>query len=367
VKHRTIRVDLGDRSYPVYLGDRVIASLGPLCRRHRGPDRIVVLADSNRARVALRKALASLTSAGFDPLPIIMPPGEQQKTPDRVSRIHAKMLAAGIPRQGAMLALGGGMVGDVAGFTAATYRRGLMLVQCPTTLLSQVDSSIGGKNGVNHPAAKNAVGTFLQPRFVLSDVRLLRTLPRRDLIAGVGEVLKYAFVGAPDLLDTIAGNIRAILRTDPETLLGIAARCLRVKARLVSFDEKELLQTRGRILLNAGHAVGHALESLSGYRIRHGEGVFLGLLVEGHLAWQRGWLPARTLRRLAGIYHDLGARFTLDEITDRALVRSLASGKSTRFVLPCGRGTVKVVHDVTEKELTEAIGAVRSFHFIDSR
>jgi 3-dehydroquinate synthetase len=175
----TIPVPLGERSYPIYLGAGNIGSLGAQCKQHGIPRRVVLLADRNSARAAMKRTLTSLAQEGFDVTPIVMPPGERQKSFARAEAIHFAMLKAHIPRTAAMIALGGGVVGDVAGFVASTYRRGLVFVQCPTTLLSQVDSSVGGKNGVNHSLSKNAIGTFHQPVFVFSDVELLSTLPRR--------------------------------------------------------------------------------------------------------------------------------------------------------------------------------------------
>jgi 3-dehydroquinate synthase len=290
-----------------------------------------------------------------------MPDGEREKSPARANRIHAKMLAAGIPRQAALIALGGGVVGDIGGFVASTYRRGIMFVQCPTTLLSQVDSSVGGKNGVNHPASKNTVGTFWQPTFVLSDVGILSTLPRREVVSGLGEILKYAFVGDPDILQAVEHNLRRILQKEPDSIMELAERCLRIKTALVSGDERELLSDKGRAFLNVGHAVGHALEALSSYRLRHGEAVFLGLMVEGCISVRRSWMPTSALRQLEGIYNGVRARFSLRGIGDRSIIRFLLSKGKSRFVLPRVPGMPVVVQDVSEKELLDAVASARSF------
>jgi len=356
---REFKVSLGSRSYPIHIGSGLFDCLGVLCRDHHLPDRLVVLADSNSARVGMKKVLASLRSEGFRPLSIIMPHGERQKSFARAAMIHAAMLNEEIPRNAALIALGGGVVGDVGGFVASTYRRGLKFIQCPTTLLSQVDSSVGGKNGLNHPLSKNAIGTFHQPVFVLSDLDALKSLPRREIVSGLGEILKYPFVGDPELFNILESRLESILHADPNSVLEIASRCLRIKARFVSRDERELLKTNGRVLLNGGHAVGHALETLSSYRLRHGEAVLLGLIAEGGIAADRGWLHRSTFERLVGMYHMMKCRLNIREITDRSIVQYVLSKHRQRFVLPF-HGKLRVVGDVSERELLQGLRIVRA-------
>jgi 3-dehydroquinate synthetase len=351
---------LGERSYDIHLGAGVVTSLGALCLRHRLPKRLVILADTNSARVALPPALASLRRAGFDILPITMPAGERQKSLSRAGKIHAEMLRARVPRSAAMIALGGGVVGDVAGFVASTYRRGLPLVQCPTTLLSQVDSSVGGKNGVNHPAAKNAVGTFHQPVFVLADTDLLVTLPRRDIVSGIGEIIKYPLVDDPGLLEFIEEHLEDLASVDGAAVGTIAARCLAIKTRLVSQDERETKPDGGRALLNVGHTVGHALESLSRYSLRHGEAVFLGVIVEGSIAVRRGWMQEADLNRFVNAYRRLRCRFHSRAVGGTILVKYLFKGSAPRFVLPRFPHQAGVVTDVTPAEVKSAMRVLRS-------
>jgi len=360
MKVRKFFVELGGRSYPIYLGRGLLASLGSYCRKHEVPERVVILADRNSARVALRHAISALRKEGFSPLPIVMPAGERQKSLKRAEAVHSFMLRAQVPRRAALLALGGGVVGDVAGFVASTYRRGVMLLQCPTTLLSVVDSSVGGKNGVNLPIAKNAIGTFYQPSFVLSDVDLLPTLPRREIITGLGEVLKYPFVGDPDLLGYIEQFLEPILRVDPRCVMQVASRCLRIKTWYVSRDEKELLQRKGRVSLNFGHTIGHALETLSKYRLRHGEAVLLGIIGEGMISAKRGLLAASAVERLVRLYQRMGCRYNIQRISDRSIARFIFRDGKSKFVLPVTLGRVSVVNDVTERELLEGIGFLRA-------
>ncbi len=356
----SIQVELGSASYPIVLGSGELDSLGERCRSHDIPDPVVVLADRNSARAALKRATASLAAAGYHVTPLVMPPGEQQKNPARVRAIHTALLREELPRRSAMIALGGGVVGDVAGYAASTYRRGISFVQVPTTLLSQVDSSVGGKNGVNFPQGKNAVGTFHQPRFVLSDVDLLRTLPRRDVIAGLGEILKYPLVGDPDLLTYIDTHLDALLAVERDVVLEVAKRCLRIKAALVSEDERELLSDRGRVFLNVGHAVGHALETLSHYRLRHGEAVLLGILAEGFIAVRKTGFPENELEKFVSMYRRIGRRYDIRAISTSSIQRFALGKRGGRFVLPRKPGDVVVLKNVTPEELSEGIRFLRS-------
>lgn len=351
----TIRVDIPRHGYPIYLGEQMLEGLGEKCREHHVPDRVVLLADRNSARAALKGAIGSLRSSGYKVSPVIIPAGEQQKSINRAAAVHGAMLKAKIPRSAALIALGGGVVGDVGGFVASTYRRGLVFIQCPTTLLSQVDSSVGGKNGVNLPLSKNAIGTFHQPLFVYSDVELIRTLPKREIIAGLGEILKYPLVADPGLLAYIEDHLDELLAAEKSSILEVATRCLSIKAKLVSEDEKELLPDRGRVLLNVGHSVGHALETLSHYKLRHGEAVLLGILAEGYVATQIMGFPRSALDRFVVLYKRMNRRYNIRDISKSAILRKLPCSGSTRYVLPRSPGDVAVVHSVPEQLLLDSL------------
>ncbi|MBI4536114.1 MAG: 3-dehydroquinate synthase [Ignavibacteriae bacterium] len=356
----TMHVELGARGYPIYLGTGSLRFLGEYCAKHNLPQRLVVLADRNSARVALKPALASLKDSGFDVSSVVMPPGERQKSVARAKAVTTEMLKMEIPRKAGLVALGGGVVGDVGGFVASTYRRGIAFVQCPTTLLSQVDSSVGGKNGVNHPLSKNAIGTYHQPVFVFSDCDLLSTLSRREVIAGLGEVLKYPIVSDPSLLTYLENNLDAILRLDREPVLEVASRCLRIKSALVSQDEKELLTDSGRVLLNVGHAIGHALEVLSRFRLRHGEAVLLGILAEGYIAVLREGFPRSELDRLVRLFQRLKSRYRIGSMSNPSIVRTVLAGGGARFVLPRALGQPVIVRDVTNQQLSEGLRFLRT-------
>lgn len=358
--HHTLWVELGEQRYPIYLGAGLLDTLGATCRRHAIAERIVVLADRNSAAVAMKRAVVALRAEGFTVSTLVMPPGERQKNPVRARALHTALLRQALPRASALIALGGGVVGDVGGYVASTYRRGIAFVQVPTTLLSQVDSSVGGKNGVNHPLGKNAIGTYHQPRFVLSDVDLLATLPRREVIAGLGEILKYPLVGDPGLFDFIEQHLDDLLAVRPDAVLEVATRCLRIKTALVSQDERELLPTRGRVVLNVGHAVGHALETLSQYRLRHGEAILLGILAEGRIAVERTGFAENDLARFAAVYRRLGRRYSLEGISDGAIERFTLGKGHARFVLPGKMGEAQVLSNITPAELQAGLRYLRN-------
>lgn len=355
----TIPVELAERSYPIYLGAGNLDDLGGYCARHGIPHRVVVLADRNSAQAALKRACSSLTKAGFEVSSIVIPPGERQKSLRRAAAVHEAMLKMQIPRNASLLSLGGGVVGDVGGFVASTYRRGLTFVQCPTTLLSQVDSSVGGKNGVNHPLSKNAIGTFHQPAFVFSDVEVLASLPRREIISGLGEIIKYPIVADPTLLSFIESHLDGLLKLERDPLVEVVKRSLQIKSNFVSRDEKELSSDNGRVFLNLGHAVGHPLETLSHYALRHGEAVLLGILVEGFIAVQKEGFPRADLDRFVEIYHRLDRRPTLGLLKNGEIVRTTMGKSGARFVLPRRLGDVAVVKDVTASQLLEGLSFLR--------
>jgi 3-dehydroquinate synthetase len=356
----TISVPIATGSYPIYLGTGLLEGLGAQCRSLGVPRSIVLLADRNSARAALRRAVRSLEAEGFAVSTIVIPPGERQKNLARAGAILSSMLKMGVPRASAMIALGGGVVGDLAGFVASVYRRGMEFIQCPTTLLAVADSSVGGKNGVNHPVRKNAIGTFKQPLFVMSDVSVLSTLPRREMISGFGEILKYPVVGEPGLLSYIEEHLDAVIQRSADHLIEICSRCLRIKSSLVAEDERELLTDRGRVFLNVGHAVGHVLEKESRYRLRHGEAVLLGILAEGRIAVLKEGFPPHELDRFVTIYRRLGCSYDLRAIRNAELQKTLLRADAPRFVLPRKLGSVVVVGDVTSGQLIEGMRFIRA-------
>jgi 3-dehydroquinate synthase len=300
VDDETVRVELGARSYDVVVGADVLDGLGA---------RLVALGFAGRCGLvtsdrvgALYRARVerSLALAGLTPIVVEIPDGEQHKTLATLARIFDVLLGAGVDRRTAIVALGGGVIGDVTGFAAASLLRGLPVVQVPTTLLAQVDAAIGGKTAVDHPVGKNLIGAFHQPRLVLADVGVLATLPRRELLAGLAEVVKYGVIGDAALFSRIEADPTSLVTVDPTALVPVVAACARQKAAVVAADERE---ERGeRAVLNFGHTVGHALETVTGYgRFLHGEAVAIGMVAAARVSHALGVCAATTVDRIAAV------------------------------------------------------------------
>jgi 3-dehydroquinate synthase len=265
----------------------------------------------------LQATLHSLCKAGYDPTPIILPPGERTKTLGTVSKILDTLARHKFERQSLLLALGGGVIGDVTGFAAAIYQRGIPFVQVPTTLVAQVDSSVGGKTGVDHRLGKNLIGAFYQPRVVLIDPLTLRTLPRREWIAGLAEVIKYGVIADKDFFAFLEEEIPALLKLEEEPTIYAIKRSCEIKAQVVAADE---LESDRRRILNYGHTIGHALESLAGYRgLIHGEAVGIGLVQEADLACHMGLCEREVVERIGRLVQ----RAQLPEQVKKVSFRSL--------------------------------------------
>jgi 3-dehydroquinate synthase len=292
--------------------------------------------------------------------PILLPDGERSKHLQTVSRVYDALLRAGADRATTLVAVGGGVLGDTAGFAAATFLRGIPLVHVPTTLLAQVDSAIGGKVGVNHLLGKNLIGAFYPPRAVLVDPELLGTLPRREFRAGLYEVIKYAVIASADLFGQIDAQLSAIFARDPGALVPVIAACCGIKARVVTADEREGGERR---ILNFGHTVGHALEAVTRYRrFRHGEAVAYGMLAATRLAVARGAMPRADADAVGELITQLGPLPPVADLSPDQAVDAMRRDKKVlagklHFVLPRRIGAVTIVDDVTEEELLEALRA----------
>jgi 3-dehydroquinate synthase len=299
------------------------------------------------------------------PEPVLMPDGERFKHLGTVTRLYEGLVRAAAERSSVVLAVGGGVVGDTAGFAAATFLRGLPLVQVPTTLLAQVDSAIGGKVGVNLPAGKNLVGAFHPPVAVVVDPSVLETLPRREFRAGLYEVVKYAMIASPSLFATLSTNLAAVFAKQPDVLVPVIAECCAIKGRIVSEDEHE----RGlRRTLNYGHTAGHALEAVTRYRrFRHGEAVGYGMLVAGHIGRARGVFADEAFAALSALIASLGP---LPPVADLSMAEALGAMRRDKkvidgrvhFVLPSRIGETVIVNDVSEAELSAALEALGMRH-----
>jgi 3-dehydroquinate synthase len=349
VIQRQIDVSLGDRSYPIYFGSGLTASFAPTCQQHGIPRRVVIVTDTNVAHHYLGPLENNLKHFDFVVSSIVIPPGENQKSLQRSDALFTALLKQGVGRKSAIIALGGGVIGDLAGFVAATYQRGVVLVQVPTTLLSQVDSSVGGKVAVNHSLGKNMIGAFYQPRFVWIDAETLRTLPPREIVCGLGEVIKYGVVFDAEFFAYLETNLDQIINLDPASVLHVQARCCELKAHVVAEDERE----QGlRAVLNYGHTVGHALEAAGRYRaLKHGEAVLLGMIAESFISREMGLLPQDTHDRIVQMIRRLPVKFDKSSFSPARVLKAIALDKKSvdgkpRFVLPNRLGEVQVVDEV---------------------
>jgi len=345
------RIDLhaGTRTSIIWIGEGLAERLPELLDDARVPRRRLIVSNPTVWKLhgaALRRA--------SDSEPILIPDGERYKTLQTTARIYEGLIRAEADRGSALLAVGGGVVGDVAGFAAATYLRGITLVHVPTTLLAQVDSSIGGKVGVNHPLGKNLIGAFHQPALVAIDPLLLKTLPRREFRSGLYEVVKYGMIANRELFDRVARESRAIFDRRPDVLLPAIVDSCRIKAEVVSEDERESGRRR---ILNFGHTIGHALESATKYRrFRHGEAIAYGMLAAAELAAARGALARRERDALGDLITQLGPLPAISDLSAAQLLEAVRHDKKVvdgrlHFVICIEIGAATILDDVTEAEL----------------
>ncbi len=297
----TLQVHLGDRSYPIFIGAQLLAS-GGLIRDRVDSRQIMIVSNETVAPLYLESVEGMFADRIMDKL--ILPDGEQYKTLESFERIISALLTKGFDRSCTLIALGGGVVGDMTGFAAACYQRGVDFIQIPTTLLAQVDSSVGGKTAVNHTIGKNMIGSFHQPRCVIADIATLSTLPRRELRAGVAEVIKYGLISDPELFVWLESNVERLLDLDADCLTYAIRRSCENKAAIVAQDE---LESGIRALLNLGHTFGHAIENVLGYgNWLHGEAVACGLCMAAALSMEMGMLDAADYDRVVAVVQRAG-------------------------------------------------------------
>ena len=290
---KTLPLDLGERSYPIYIGSGLLGQ-ADLLKRHIAGSRVAIVTNETVAPLYLAKVREHL--GALQPVEVILPDGEQYKTLEILNRIFDALLAARCDRRTTLIALGGGVIGDMAGFAAASYQRGVPFIQVPTTLLSQVDSSVGGKTGVNHPLGKNMIGAFYQPRAVIIDTDTLNTLPDRELASGLAEVIKYGLIRDPGFFAWLEANLDKLLARDAEALAYAIHRSCHNKAEVVAADERE---SGVRATLNLGHTFGHAIETGLGYgEWLHGEAIAAGMVMAADLSRRLGWLTAAETARI---------------------------------------------------------------------
>jgi 3-dehydroquinate synthase len=367
---RTVAVPLGNRSYPIFVGAGLLSAVGRFAAELELGRRCAVVTDDRVARLYAEPVLAALRSSGFDPLLICVPHGETSKSLKMVQAGCDELAAHRLERKSFIVALGGGVVGDLAGFLAAIYLRGIPFVQAPTTLLAQVDSSVGGKVGVNLKAGKNLAGAFHQPRFVLCDLRTLNTLPPREFRAGLAEVIKYGIIYDARLFARLERDLPRLLRRDAGVLAAVVARCCQIKAEVVRQDETE---TGLRAILNFGHTIGHAIENISGYgKYLHGEAISIGQVAAAKLSAELAGLPADDAARIESLFIRAGLPVALRlSAPDRARLLAAmqldkkVSGGEVKFVLARGIGAVEGGHEVPRGLLEKVLTAPARWHSVE--
>ena len=343
-----IDVALGERSYKIHIGEGTLCRLGKSLAPFGFDKKMALISNPTVYALYGDTVLASLKEAGYDVTVIKIPDGEEYKNLLWVEFIYGELLKARLERGSCLVALGGGVIGDIAGFAASTYMRGIRFVQVPTTLLAQVDSSVGGKTGVNHPLGKNMIGTFWQPSLVWIDTATLKTLPAAQFAAGMAEVIKYGVIKDRAFFEYLEKEADAIKRLEPVALRHIIAKSCGIKAEIVSLDERE---GGLRAILNYGHTVGHALETITHYKRLHGECVAIGMCVEAELAEKMGLLKPGVLQKIKALVclYGLPAEppedflvATKEQMLETMLLDKKVKGGEIRMVLPEELGSVRI-------------------------
>lgn len=354
---QTLNVSLADRSYPIHIGKSLLAN-AELILPHLKRKHVAIVTNTTVAPLYLDQLSQTLLDAGVKVIPIILPDGEAYKNSETLNKIYDVLLQNHCERSTTLIALGGGVIGDLTGYAAATYLRGVPFIQIPTTLLSQVDSSVGGKTGINHPLGKNMIGAFYQPQVVLADIDTLKTLPTREFSAGVAEVIKYGLIRDADFFDWLETNMEKLMALDEAVLSYAIYRSCQNKAEVVARDEHE---NGERALLNLGHTFGHAIENAMGYGVwLHGEAVAAGTMLAADLSKRMGWLTSQDVQRIHAIFSaanlplnapKLGVEKYLDLMQ---LDKKVSDGK-IRLVLQQGIGKSVITSDYDVDQLKKTL------------
>ena len=356
---KTVQVALSERSYPIDIGVGNLGSVGALLEQRATISHAVIITDTNVSPLYLSATQTALQKTISRVDAIEIPAGETSKSVAQADQIWQQMLTLSADRKSVVVALGGGVIGDLAGFIAASFARGIDLFQIPTTLLAQVDSSVGGKVGINLPGAKNMVGAFWQPQGVLIDIDVLNSLPDREYQAGLAEVVKYGVILDPDFFAYLEDHVSDINARQPDVLQRIVARCCELKAYVVANDERET--TGLRAVLNYGHTFCHAIEAVTGYgEFLHGEAVAIGMLCASRLAERLGRIEADLTQRQDALLSQLGLATKMPALCHDALIAAMQRDKKVehgrlRFVLPDRLGHVELVGDIAEADVRESM------------
>ena len=357
---QTLNVDLGERSYPIYIGDGLLTR-SELLLPGLAQKKAAVVTNTTVAELYLDPLTEVLVKQGVEVVPVVLPDGEEYKNWETLNLIFDTLLSHRCERKTAVLALGGGVIGDLAGFAAAVYMRGVPFIQIPTTLLAQVDSSIGGKTAINLPQGKNLIGAFYQPKLVLADTATLNTLPERELCAGLAEVIKYGLIRDGAFFDWLERNMEKLLKHDSEALAYAIKRSCEIKAAVVAADERE---SGIRALLNLGHTFGHAIETGKGYGVwLHGEAIAVGTLLAARMSLRMGLIGETEVVRITNLYRkaklptlapDLGAKRYLQLM---GLDKKVEGGR-IRFILLKKIGEAFITADIPEELVTATLSGI---------
>ncbi len=352
-----VEVGLGSRSYPIYIEQQCLERIGRDLARRKIGNRYAIITDMNVGRLYGDRLLEILIASGLKARIFPFPAGEQSKTLTTIGALASRLAQAGYDRHDALIALGGGVTGDITGFLAAIYMRGIPFVQVPTSLLAQVDSSVGGKTGVDLPEGKNLVGTFYQPKVVYIDIDLLRTLPREELLGGLAEVIKYGVIRDRAFFDFLEEYRRKIITLDPGVIEKMVATCCEIKADIVAADEREGGLRR---ILNFGHTIGHAVEAASDFEIIHGLAIAIGMVAAGNLSVMKQLFPGQDNERLFSLVSSYGMPVSVPPELDRQTIKRYlktdkkAVGGKVCYVLPEEIGSTCITDEVSE-DMVDAV------------
>ena len=360
---QTLNVALGNRAYPIHIGSGLLSQVN-LILPHLKRKNVAIVTNATVAPLYMAKLSQALKDAGVSVLEIILPDGEAHKNSETLNLIYDALLKNRCERSTTLIALGGGVIGDLTGYAAATYLRGVPFIQIPTTLLSQVDSSVGGKTGINHPLGKNMIGAFYQPKLVLADIDTLQTLPPRELSAGVAEVIKYGLIRDADFFDWLELNMGRLMALDEAVINYAIYRSCQNKAEVVAADEHE---TGERALLNLGHTFGHAIENAMGYGVwLHGEAVAAGTMLAADLSMRMGWLNSADIQRIHAIFTQANLPLKAPKLGAEKYLDLMANDKKVedgkiRLVLQQGIGKAVITSDYDADKLKKTLASISEY------
>ncbi|NBW26507.1 MAG: 3-dehydroquinate synthase [Methylophilaceae bacterium] len=354
---QTLHIQLEDRSYPIYIGEGLLTQI-KLIEPHLKQKNVAIVTNTTVAPLYLDPLLNLLKQNGIKAFPIILPDGESYKNQETLNLIYDALLKEKCERTVTLIALGGGVIGDMTGYAAATYLRGVPFIQIPTTLLSQVDSSVGGKTGINHPMGKNMIGAFYQPQCVIADIDTLKTLPQREFSAGMAEVIKYGLIRDEAFFDWLEKNIEGLMKLNPQLLIEAIQRSCQNKADVVEMDEHE---SGVRATLNLGHTFGHAIENAMGYGVwLHGEAVATGMVMAAYLSKLMGWLKDAEFNRIIKILKEAKLPTDPPKMSEDQYMQLMSMDKKVvngkiRLVLQKGIGDSVITSDYDAKHLKNTL------------